>query len=558
MGRSFKARLEAQEARTKIAELKAREIEAIASTTTQKRLQSISMKYDAITRPTRGTNSRPSVELKDERGQHNPMEWAKGVASARDLERNFAGTKALLRQKRVLCVRQGPKLAVKSGSDAFDAAATGFFNEDWAKSCDSRDDLHFGDFIGLSLTAAYREGGLLVMFDDLVRNDGGLMAWEVDQLAEVEPKEWPAYATARNITEDDGTPYIQNNGAVLDAWGRVHGYIVTRKRGFSRVSPEEATYLPRWHQRWNPNGSARLFKLPWRVNQYHGTPDLFAIANEQWDIYEMKRAELASAKAASRRVAFVETGEESEMGVIRALQKAGMTPDQLDQVLSGSGSEDEQAQAKALVEQALGNRYDTLESELGAILEYGNPGDKLTMHQHDRPAASVRDWADNAQEVSGAALGLARSRATWKAQGSYTAFRGEELMTWEGAQFDQKALERSLCDFCAIKAIGWAIARRQITETAPAGWERRLAWTWPQMQEVDEERAERAIDLRLKGGRTDYGQVVGPGWKNHFEALEVQLDDARERNLPLGILEMKSGGASPSGEGPSNPEETTE
>ena len=550
MGRSYADRLAAQEARTKIAELKVREKQAAAAIQSENRLAAISMKYDAITRPTRGTGVRSKTETKDERGTHTQVEWFRGIASARDLERNFAGTKSLLRQKRTLVVRYGPKLSVRTDNTDFNEQATGFFNEDWAKNCDSRNDLHFGDFVGLALTAAYREGHLLLAFDDIIRNDGGLFAWEADQICNVESAAWDAFwrAKVRPLLRPDSGDPTQAGGVVRDQFGRVLGYIVTQARGRVEVPADKATFLPRWHARWNPAGVARLFSLPWRVNQDLGTPDVLAIANEQWDIYEMKRAELASAKAAGRRVGFIETGPDSELGSIRALQKAGLTSDELGRVLDGQGTDTEQAEVKALIERALGNRYENLEQELGGLLEYGDPGDKLVMNQHTRPAASIREWADNAQEISGAALGLARSRSTMRAESSYTAFRGEELMTWEGAEAEQKALERGLADFCATKAIAWAMRQGIVTAAPPANWDRRLVWRWPVMREVDESKAETAKDLRLKGGRTDWSQLLGPDWEKTHEALAEQANKARQRELPLGFLEMKSGGAAPSNE----------
>ena len=47
----------------------------------------------------------------------------------------------------------------------------------------------------------------------------------------------------------------------------------------------------------------------------------------------------------------------------------------------------------------------------------------------------------------------------------------------------------------------------------------------------------------LKNGSTDFATILGPDWRKRLEALSEQLKAIRELNIPLGILELKSGGA---------------
>ena len=62
------------------------------------------------------------------------------------------------------------------------------------------------------------------------------------------------------------------------------------------------------------------------------------------------------------------------------------------------------------------------------------------------------------------------------------------------------------------------------------------------MPEVKELDAQKAIAQALKNGSTDYSKLLGPDWRNKLKALAEQLDVVRELNLPLGVLELKSGG----------------
>jgi hypothetical protein len=106
----------------------------------------------------------------------------------------------------------------------------------------------------------------------------------------------------------------------------------------------------------------------------------------------------------------------------------------------------------------------------------------------------------------------------------------------------QKWLEREVCDPFGARALTWAQRRNEIAKL-PAGWERTLAWRWPTMPEVDELDAANAIAQRLKNGETDYSAILGPDWRKRLESLAEQLDVIRALNIPVGVLELKSGGA---------------
>jgi hypothetical protein len=143
---------------------------------------------------------------------------------------------------------------------------------------------------------------------------------------------------------------------------------------------------------------------------------------------------------------------------------------------------------------------------------------------------------------AGAAFGLARAYACLRADTSYTAFRGDMIMSWQGAFFPmQKWLERSFADWVAVKALRWAM-RRNLIKTLPAGWEQSLSWRWPRMPEVQVDTAQNAIALALKNGTTDFAQEIGPDWKQHFDSLAEQIAYARAKGIPLSVMEMKSGG----------------
>jgi hypothetical protein len=62
------------------------------------------------------------------------------------------------------------------------------------------------------------------------------------------------------------------------------------------------------------------------------------------------------------------------------------------------------------------------------------------------------------------------------------------------------------------------------------------------MPEVDQLDYENAVAQALKNGTTDYSKLLGPDWEARLEGLAKQIAKIRELELPLSILELKSGG----------------
>jgi hypothetical protein len=142
---------------------------------------------------------------------------------------------------------------------------------------------------------------------------------------------------------------------------------------------------------------------------------------------------------------------------------------------------------------------------------------------------------------SGAALGIAMAYTRMRADSSYTAFRGDMIMTWVTFYWLQKWIERTVCDWVAVRVLNWA-QRKGVIKKLAAGWETKLSWMWPQMPEVNELDAQQAIAESLKNGTTDYSQLLGPHWRQRLASFAEMVDEIRRLNLPLGILEGKSGG----------------
>jgi hypothetical protein len=185
--------------------------------------------------------------------------------------------------------------------------------------------------------------------------------------------------------------------------------------------------------------------------------------------------------------------------------------------------------------------YESLEAFTGGYTDYGQPEDEVVLFDPKRPNVHMAEFIEAVLCQAGAAFGLARAYACLRADTSYTAFRGDMIMSWQGAFFPmQKWLERCFADWAAVKALTWGM-RKGFVKALPAGWERSLSWRWPKMPEVQVDTAQNAIKLALKNGTTDFAQEIGPDWRAHFDSLAEQAEYARSKGLHLSIDETTAG-----------------
>ena len=122
--------------------------------------------------------------------------------------------------------------------------------------------------------------------------------------------------------------------------------------------------------------------------------------------------------------------------------------------------------------------------------------------------------------------------STLKAQTSYTAYRGEQVMTEPSFEEARQDLERDVCDWAARLAISRAARVGELAAPLPDGWQNMIAWEWPTMREVSEADAQRALQLKLQNGVTSLHRELGPGeYERIREERRREAADAREDGL---------------------------
>ena len=538
---TLEERLQTQRNKTELAKLR---VEEKASKLTFKALGP-QQKYDATDSNYAKNRKQPPKETKSEDDIQSRFERGRAVAVGRDLERNNAPFKGVQRQRKVNIIGTGPKANFKTEDVDWNLTASNFFNSDWAKWCDSRDDQHLSELLSNAVTAEGREGDQLFVFDDFDRDDGTIIVFEADQLVTIEEKSWKSASEKKGFiwTERDPMdrrkkiPLLQKNGVVTDRRGRVHAYVVTNNNGKAICEYDECSIIPRWNVKHARKGSAVLYKSPWRPNQYRGVGTALTVNNQQRDIYEMVAAELQSAKRSAQDYAFIEVDKDAEGAITRALQRVqqnngSVSNEDINKILYGDGTTEGAF---------LGGVYENMEHNFGGRMDYLNPGEKAVIHDNERPSPGVRDFADWVQETTGFAFGMGRCTATGRAESSYTAFRGENLLSWANFEVEQKSVERRLCDFLVFKSINFAVRKGLLEPSPDPDWFKKVSFKWPEMPEVDELKAAMAERMSLKNGSRDFADMLGPDWEAKFERFSEQVEKARSLGIPLAVFETVSG-----------------
>lgn len=474
-------------------------------------------KYDA-TEPNR-LRRQPTRETQGEGDIYSMSKRLLGCNLGRDLERNYSPAKSLLHQFRVNVVGGLGKIRVNAagGEDA-----TAYFNEVWAKDCDFRDDLDWSTMLQNILAAEIRDGDMLAVVDDGVLEDSGkLLTWESDQIV-------PLTETAQKKAPAEYANAIQDNGIMRDKLGRVLAYCVTGKRGLPSVDIiEDVTFWKR--------GAARLCRNPWRLNQGRGVPSLITPASNFLDLYEILASELQSAKKAAKQYAFVHRDN-----AVTDWDTPANSPEFLAENDGRSAADVATDGANQTTHTA--RNYERLETFTGGLTDYLDPLDKVEFPKLDHPNVALASFLEAVHGYSGAALGLARAYTILRADSSYTAFRGDMIMSWVTFYWLQTHLERVIADWVGVKVLTWA-QRKKLVQTLPAGWERSISWTWPTMPEVNPLDYQNAVAAALKNATTDYSELLGPDWEKRIRDSAAQVNVLREVNYPAGVLESKSGGA---------------
>ncbi len=481
--------------------------------------------YDAVNASSGKKRRRPVIETAGETGKNSrqlpPLKRLAALALVRDSIRNFSNARSILRQMALNVVGTKYKVIIKhpelkglskdAKQDHPVTRAQNWFNTVWAKSPDFRNDNHLFDVNRLLLSAVVQDGDVGMLFDRDFLKTGKIITFESDQICDPEP------LPAGVISSEDGV--------LKDQYGREVGFFTHFQRGKASAKLAEGHVFPRNLEDPSEN-MFRLLRMPWRPNQGRGISELFTSVADLLDIYEMRAKELQSAKVtASFGMAVEKNPDEGPI----------ISDRRLDPDLS-----DEDAEAEEIEEAEESENYERLEALAGGYFEYLKKGEKISSISANRPNLDGIPFSEFIIRSAGSSIGMARCYATMQAQTSYTAFRGEMIMTWVMFYYWQKWVERYIQDWQVARAINWG-NRENAFGNLPDDWHLYCAFAHPKMPSLNPLLDQQTFLAALKNGATNLEEELGPGWLGIVEELIAEVEFMREAGLPHAMFETVAG-----------------
>lgn len=431
------------------------------------------------------------------------------VNAGRDMMRNSPTRVTMDQQLRVNVVGNvGGKLYAsfpEGNAEASDAVMR-YFNRIWAPRCEFTFGKSFNWLLKTVLTAQDVGGNVILVFDDGIltggRGTGRIRGFEADEIANVSDAEF---------SQHFGNGYTQRGGFVYDALGRFAGaFVSTTQRGRDTFDKGNYLVLRRDPDSANVCNWIALGAMG-RFNQGRAVTPLASALATAVDLHEILSSETLAAKFNAQLVGQIihSISDDAEDG--------GYNPYAND-AEGSEGGDPSAAHVKKVTLDHLRN--------IGIRYQDMPEGVKMELLDTKRPNANMPQFVEFLTGLIGGTRGLARVYSTMKAQTSYTAFRGEQVMSWPSFEEAQKDLERDVCDWAARLAISRAVKTGEIAAELPEDWEYMLAWQWPKMREVSEKDAQGALALKLQNGTTSLKRELGPG-----EVEKIIEERKREKQL---------------------------
>ena len=463
------------------------------------------------------------------------------VALARDMARNGETMSALLRQFDFNVIgTTGGKASFSLGDEyASEAAALRESFAAWARSCEFFDGEDFQHVLRMALRSKITSGRAALVFDDgLVNDSGKIILVEGDCIASVRDSDFASHFPLG---------WTQCQGIVKDPVGQTRGcFISFAQRGqsvfdmrlkdgrlgvWSLVRPDGVDWL---------DSPFTLFSHAWRINQTVAVPSVHASLGSMIDLEDVTKFEIQAAKKNAQTIATV-TGPSPEQSVAALTAASGLDNEHVfDDPESAAAAAEAAAQEAAEDTPTL--ELDNIEGA-NVIYDILPPDAKLELLDTKHPNSNMPEFVRWIAGRVGWANGVGSVYATGKADASYTAFRGEQVMSWPAFEHEQHLLESHVCDWAIRRWFNWATRKGVLPRNLalPEGWMRRVSWKWPTMREVNRVDAANADAAELRNCTTSLREILGSDWKEKLRNLKEELDYCRELGIPHPALQTVSG-----------------
>ena len=484
--------------------------------------------YEAVEAPTSHQRKPAFVELTGEDGILTAHKRGRLTDLSRQAMRNGPERRALNQQRRVNIVGTlGGKLTCnfEGGEEAAE-----WFNSTWAPHAGFVDDLHFNNILKLVVQSIDTDGDCVLVFDDgLITGGvgtGRVRAFETDEIASLQNGEFKAL-----IGED----HTQVQGVVFNPLGAFCGVIVsTSQRGKQEFTAKDgaAWYLQRDPFARDRSDNWIFCASRTRFNQARGISPLVAAINTLTDIHEIAASETQSAKVNSQLVGQIITDAKDDID-------ANSVPDAFKTVVDAANAEAAAADADADADKV---EFSLEEMEaIGAHFDEMPAGKRFELLDTKRPNPNMAAYLDWLVGAAAGTLGMPKLYALMRAEASYSAARAEMCLAWTTFEECQKELERTVCDWIGRQAIAWAVRTGELKVSLPAGWHKKLSWSWPKPREIDETKTVAATRAKLQLGLTTYRRELGPDYQATLKEWADEVEEFKRLGIPHPALQTVAG-----------------
>ncbi len=459
------------------------------------------------------------------------------IALARDMARNGETMSALLRQFDFNVIgTTGGKANFSLGEEltCLSTPLRELFAK-WASSCEFFDGEDFQHILRMCLRSKFTTGRAGLIFDDgIARDSGKIILFEGDCVANISEGDFKSLFPAG---------WSQHQGIIKDELGVTRGCFVSfAQRGEStfRLYDKEGklavwALVKKENEEWR-DSPFTLFSHAWRINQTVAVPSVHASLGSMIDLEDLTKYEIQAAKKNAQTIATL-TGPAPESAALSATSGLDVSADFGDDATTAAAIDEAAANIPPI-------ELDNIEGA-NVIYDILPPDAKMELLDTKHPNANMSEFVRWIAGRVGWANGVGSVYATGKADASYTAFRGEQVMSWPAFEQEQHLLESKVCDWVLRRWFAWATRKgvipAEIVAKLPDGWMRSVHWKWPSMREVNRVDTANADGLEMKNCTSSLREKLGADWKERLLLLKEELQFCRDNGIPHPALQTVSG-----------------
>lgn len=492
-------------------------------------------KYRVVQGPDESQRERGITERTGEDGVLDAYARGRLLDLTRNAARNSSTMAAILRtfDLQVVGTKGGKAIFAFDDTHAETSRALLERFAEWTRNADFFDGLPFNQLLKILLKTALVGGDCVLVFDDgLVEDSGRLILFESDEIGST---------TDEAVAEHYGPGAIQSQGKVYSQNGRWIGTVVSRScRGEAVFDPAKCYFLRRAPDAGKLDGLWLQPSNVWRIAQGRGVTPASPAIGTILDLEDLCGFELQAAKKNAQTFSWI-TSDREEQEKPQAPSAFGNNQNFED--LSDSQVEELAAQEAEPAEQIV-NLHRARAA--GVVTEALPPGYKPELVDTKHPNERLQDFVKWLAGRSSAVFGLSEQYATMQPTGA--DFRAQQLMTAPAIAEAQKWLE-SICDWVLYRFVQRELRRGELAEQdLPANWLRHVSWSWPSLDELDENAHQNAFGSKLKNLTGTLREELGTDWRDKLDQYKAELEYCRQNGIPHPALETVCGAERAEGE----------